>query len=164
MSTSAKQMLEAELIKEENGAGALEPKQSPKEQRKSKRKHFLSMDYEGAGRADADFDAQQVLTPVEKAKFAMPPPPPPSTPVQTPQPTPAATAAAPDTEDDEANSEKWEDPCAPPPPPPLPNNALATGQGYAKLTAIKLKDALEEAITKMETHKRVQQRANFDVS
>ncbi|EDW12547.2 protein cup [Drosophila mojavensis] len=244
MSTSSKQMLEAEEIKEENGAGALESKRSPKEQRKCKRKYFLLMDNETTSREDfEESDIQQVLTPVEKAKFAMPPPPPPPTPVQAPPrstsaaaaaseasldtkddeakkqreymrkyfllmdnetnsledfqetdiqqvltpvekakfamapppppPTPvqapprstsaAASAASPDTEDDEANSEQWEDPCAPPPPPPLPTNAKAICQRYVKLTAVKLKDALEEAITKMESNKREQQqRANSD--
>ncbi|KAM8716349.1 hypothetical protein ACLKA7_003258 [Drosophila subpalustris] len=163
MSASSKQIVEAELIEKENGAGALEPKQSPKEQRKLKRKHLIVVDNEDGGQRDAD---SQVLTPVEKAKFSMPPPPPPPTPVQAPAPSrsTSAAAAAIETEDDEANSEKWEDPCAPPPPPPLPINKLSTSQNYVKLTAIKLKDALEEAITKMETNKREQQkqRSTFD--
>ncbi|XP_017858621.1 PREDICTED: protein cup [Drosophila arizonae] len=159
-------MLEAEEIKEENGAGALESKQSPKEQRKCKRKYFLLMDNETTSREDfEEKNIQQVLTPVEKAKFAMAPPPPPPTPVQAPSrsTSAAASTASPDTEDDEANSEKWEDPCAPPPPPPLPTNAKAICQRYVKLTAVKLKDALEEAISKMESNKREQQqRANSD--
>ncbi|XP_023179143.2 protein cup isoform X2 [Drosophila hydei] len=165
MSTSSKQILETEVIREENGAGALESKQSPKEQRKCKRKYFLMMDNDTAGREDIDeSDVQQVLTPVEKAKFAMPPPPPPPTPVQAPQrstsvaaATAEASVASPDTEDDEANSEKWEDPCAPPPPPPLPTNSRVICQGYVKLTAVKLKDALEEAIMKMESNRREHQ-------
>lgn len=176
MSTSSKQILETEVIREENGAGALESKQSPKEQRKCKRKYFLMMDNDTAGREDIDeSDVQQVLTPVEKAKFAMPPPPPPPTPVQAPQrstsvaaATAEASVASPDTEDDEANSEKWEDPCAPPPPPPLPTNSRVICQGYVKLTAVKLKDALEEAIMKMESNRREQQQQqqqeNFNVS
>lgn len=168
MSTSSKKIVEAKLIEEENGAGALESKQSPKENRKLKRKHTIVVDNEDNGQGDAD--AQQVLTPVDKEKFAMPPPPPPPTPVHAPTPsTSAAAAAAIETEDDEANSEKWEDPCAPPPPPPLPSNRFVTSHGYVKFTAIKLKDALEEAITKMETNKREQQqlhcqRSTFNVS
>ncbi|KAH8263721.1 hypothetical protein KR044_012927, partial [Drosophila immigrans] len=156
-----KQMVEGELIEEENGAGAgFELNQSPKEQRTLKRKHLLVVDHDDDDDddADADGDAQQALTPIEKAKFAMPPPPPPPTPVQAPAPSSttaaAATATTVETEDEEANSEKWEDPCAPPPPPPLPTNH---SQGYVRLTAIKLKDALEEAITKMASNKRRQQ-------
>ncbi|XP_060645070.1 protein cup [Drosophila nasuta] len=42
--------------------------------------------------------------------------------------------------------------------PPLPIN---NSQGYVKLTAIKLKDALEEAITKMESNKREQRRSKI---
>ncbi|XP_032595532.1 protein cup [Drosophila grimshawi] len=159
MSTSSKQMLEVERIEEENGAGALR-KQSPKEQRKIKHKHLHLMDADGAPHEDGE-DALQLLTPVEKSKFVMPPPPPPPTPVQAPPPS------APET-DDEANSEKWEDPCAPPPPPPLPRKALAKCEKYASFTAIKLKDALEDAITKMESNKREQQQqlhySKFDSS
>lgn len=162
-------MLETEVVKEENGAGALESKQSPKEQRKCKRKYFFLMDNDASREDFEESDIQQVLTPVEKAKFAMPPPPPPPTPVQAPPQSTsaaaAASAASPDTEDDETSSEKWEDPCAPPPPPPLPTTPRAICQRYVKLTAVKLKDALEEAITKMESNKREQQqRANCDVS
>ncbi|KMY88571.1 protein cup [Drosophila simulans] len=100
----------------------------------------------------------EVLTPAEKGKFEYPPPPPPPTPVQAP-PANKATAlnASQEHDNDEPNSEKWEDPCAPPPPPPLPTSAfLATGLGYLKLPAFKLKDALEKAITKLEANKRTQ--------
>lgn len=160
MSTSSKQVVEeAQVITEENGAGAL----APMEQRKNKRKHSLGMDDDEAFSHGDGPDIQEVRTPVEKSMFAMPPPPPPPTPVQAPVvPTTmsaatSAAAAASET-DDEANSEKWEDPCAPPPPPPLPTPAgNKFSASYVKMTAIKLKDALEEAITKMETNKRGQQ-------
>lgn len=172
MSTSSKQVVEeAQVIKEENGAGALQPM----EQRKNKRKHSLGMDDDEAFIHGDGPDIQEVRTPVEKSMFAMPPPPPPPTPVQAPVvPTTMSTAtsvvAAASETDDEANSEKWEDPCAPPPPPPLPTPAgNKFSRCYVKMTAIKLKDALEEAITKMETNKRgqqqeQQQRSKVDVS
>ncbi|XP_016987498.1 protein cup [Drosophila rhopaloa] len=141
------QMAEA---KQENGAGALKiattadaTDQAPS--------HYLSL----PARMD---HGEEVVTPGEKAQFEYPPPPPPPTPVQAP-PASKATALTAHLEhdDDETNSEKWEDPCAPPPPPPLPANAfLATGLGYLKLPAFKLKDALEKAITKLEAKKRVQ--------
>ncbi|ALC38733.1 cup [Drosophila busckii] len=151
-----------QTIEEENGAGAVEMQILPssKDQRKLKRHHLLVMDHELTSQAETE----QVLTPVDKTKFAMPPPPPPPTPIQAPlvhnvAAGSAASAAASETEDDEANSEKWEDPCAPPPPPPLPlKTTIATSRGYVKLTATKLKDALEEAITKMESNRREQKR------
>lgn len=161
MSTGSKQIVEeGQVIREENGAGALD---DPMEQRKNKRKHSLEMDDDEAFSNGDGPDIQQVRTPVEKSMFAIPPPPPPPTPVQAPAASTttlaaAAAAAATSETDDEANSEKWEDPCAPPPPPPLPTPAGSTASPcYMKMTAIKLKDALEEAITKMETNKRGQE-------
>ncbi|XP_052837480.1 protein cup isoform X1 [Drosophila gunungcola] len=140
-SKSPMQMAEA---KQENGAGAL------KIETDQTASHYLSLPGED--------QREDVVTPAEKAKFQYPPPPPPPTPVQVPttSKTTAMTAHL-EHDDDEANSEKWEDPCAPPPPPPLPANAfLATGLGYLKLPAFKLKDALEKAIAKLEANKRVQ--------
>ncbi|KAH8352167.1 hypothetical protein KR084_002381 [Drosophila pseudotakahashii] len=134
------QMAEAE---QENGAGALK----------------IATNANAAESDQLAVDLQEeALTPSVMANFEYPPPPPPPTPVQAP---PASKSTSPtahsEHEDDEANSEKWEDPCAPPPPPPLPANAfLATGLGYLKLPAFKLKDALEKAITKLEANKRMQ--------
>ncbi|KAH8378420.1 hypothetical protein KR093_011302, partial [Drosophila rubida] len=150
-----------QMIEEENGAGAdFDLNQSSKEQRKLKRKHLLVVEHEDDNEDQGDADAQQALTPIEKTNFAVPPPPPPPTPVQAPASS-TATAPTVETEDDEANSEKWEDPCAPPPPPPLPAN---NNPGYVNLAAIKLKDALEEAISKMESNKRHQRRSKAKVS
>lgn len=158
MSTGSEQTVEeGQVIREENGAGALNDLM---EQRKNKRKHSLEMDDDEAFSNGDGPDIQQVRTPVEKSMFNIPPPPPPPTPVQAPpvSTTTLAAAAAASETDDEANSEKWEDPCAPPPPPPLPTPAGSTASPcYMKMTAIKLKDALEEAITKMETNKRGQE-------
>ncbi|XP_023032238.1 protein cup [Drosophila willistoni] len=152
----------AEVHEEKNGAGALEMQSVKKDekQQQPEPKHLalLAEDINNVKETE-------VLTPVDKTKFLMPqpPPPPPPTPVQTPA-NRAATLSPlqmplESAEDDETNSEKWEDPCAPPPPPPLPTNALiSSSMGYIKLTAIKLKDALEEAISKRETNK--QQNAN----
>ncbi|XP_068141067.1 LOW QUALITY PROTEIN: protein cup [Drosophila tropicalis] len=154
----------AEVLEEKNGAGALEMKivKKDEKQQQPQPKHLalLAEDINNVKETE-------VLTPVDKTKFLMPqppPPPPPPTPVQTPA-NRAATLSPlqmplESAEDDETNSEKWEDPCAPPPPPPLPTNALISSSlGYIKLTAIKLKDALEEAISKRETNK--QQNTNI---
>ncbi|XP_034669982.1 protein cup [Drosophila subobscura] len=139
----------------QDGAGALKISSEGPEKPKTARQQnsFLEM---------TDLPSiEEVATPCEKDKemFVYPPPPPPPTPVQAKLPSKAAPPLAMplDHEEDEANSEKWEDPCAPPPPPPMPSHAfLSSGLGYIKLTAVKLKDALEEAITKRETSKRHQ--------
>ncbi|EDW87859.2 protein cup [Drosophila yakuba] len=142
---SAMQMAEAE---QENGAGALKIATNAGATDRPPH-HQLPL--------PAEDQQDEVLTPAEKAKFEYPPPPPPPTPVQAPPATKAtALTTSQEHDDDEANSEKWEDPCAPPPPPPLPTSAfLATGLGYLKLPAFKLKDALEKAITKLEANKRM---------
>ncbi|XP_002133301.2 protein cup [Drosophila pseudoobscura] len=139
----------------QDGAGAL--KISTEEPKKPKTVRHLISELE---KTDPP-SIEEVSTPCEndKVMFVYPPPPPPPTPVQVPLPSKAALPLPMplDREEDEANSEKWEDPCAPPPPPPMPSNAfLSSGLGYLKLTAVKLKDALEEAITKIETNKRHQ--------
>ncbi|KAH8260194.1 hypothetical protein KR026_004883, partial [Drosophila bipectinata] len=138
------QMAEAD---QENGAGAPKIATNP-----APSHQLLSMPKD---------ELEEVLTPKgEKGKFAYPPPPPPPTPVQAPPP-PAAKTSVPvqlplEHDEDEANSEKWEDPCAPPPPPPLPGNGyLSTGLGYLKLPAVKLKDALEKAISKLEANRKL---------
>ncbi|XP_017041309.1 LOW QUALITY PROTEIN: protein cup [Drosophila ficusphila] len=136
---------------QENGAGALKIATNAGNTDQPSR-HHLSI--------SAEDQQDEVLTPAEKSKFEYPPPPPPPTPVQAPPATKATGlegTAHLEHDDDEANSEKWEDPCAPPPPPPLPTSAfLATGLGYLKLPAFKLKDALEKAITKLEANKQMQ--------
>ncbi|XP_037711060.1 protein cup isoform X2 [Drosophila subpulchrella] len=128
-------------VEQENGAGAL------KIATNADASDHLAVDHQ-----------DEALTPSVKSKFEYPPPPPPPTPVQAPPPAKAISVRDhQEHDDDEANSEKWEDPCAPPPPPPLPASAfLATGLGYLKLPAFKLKDALEKAITKLEANKRMQ--------
>ncbi|KAH8410135.1 hypothetical protein KR009_006757 [Drosophila setifemur] len=137
-------------LEQENGAGAL------KISTNSAPSHLLAVPKEEL------YDVQALTPSGEKGKFEYPPPPPPPTPVQAPPPPPAKTATEPaplalEQDDDEANSEKWEDPCAPPPPPPLPTSAyLSASLGYLKLPAFKLKDALERAITKLEANRRLQ--------
>ncbi|KAH8305383.1 hypothetical protein KR018_000118, partial [Drosophila ironensis] len=160
-------------IEQENGAGALKiksnvppPPPPPPSSHKQSQDRLLALPVK-----EREESREEILTPRDDgATFASPPPPPPPTPVQAPAPTtsPAATSptavASPqavqsleEPEEDEANSEKWEDPCAPPPPPPLPGNAyLAAGLGYLKLPAVKLKDALEKAITKLEANRKLQ--------
>ncbi|XP_030377268.1 protein cup [Scaptodrosophila lebanonensis] len=182
MSESSMQMAEIQtegvsgnktIKPEENGAGAVETKlmrpmserseclsQEPKEQRKVIRKLINPV---VVNNTDVATETEKLLTPVDTSKSVhLPPPPPPPTPVQAPLPTTQpillqATMAL-QAEEDESFTEKWEDPCAPPPPPPMPSNTfLSAGFGFLKLGATKLKDALEEAIAKMEIAKRQDQ-------